>query len=82
MESSFPCIPFDCDLLVTKRRSSWACIGNPKPEQETIEGAHVHVPVDCNITMHSRTKHGVRHALQDLQNAETLICDSPKNVVA
>ena len=27
-----------CD--VTKRRSSWACIGNTKPEQETIEGTH------------------------------------------
>ena len=26
--------------VVTKRRSSWACIGNPKPEQETIEGTH------------------------------------------
>ena len=25
---------------VTKRLSSWACIGNPKPEQETIEGTH------------------------------------------
>ena len=25
---------------VTKRRSSWACIGNPKPEQETIKGTH------------------------------------------
>ena len=27
-------------LFVTKRRSSWACIGNPKPEQETIKGTH------------------------------------------
>ena len=27
-------------LDVTKRRSSWACIGNPKPEQETIKGTH------------------------------------------
>ena len=26
--------------LVTKRRSSWACIGNPKLEQETVEGTH------------------------------------------
>ena len=26
--------------LVTKRRSSRACIGNPKPEQETIKGTH------------------------------------------
>ena len=25
---------------VTKRRSSWACIGNSKPEQETIKGTH------------------------------------------
>ena len=25
---------------VTKRCSSWACIGNPNPEQETIEGTH------------------------------------------
>ena len=24
--------------LVTKRRSGWACIGNPKLEQESIEG--------------------------------------------
>ena len=28
------------ELCVTKRRSSWACIGNPKLEQETIEGTH------------------------------------------
>ena len=27
-------------MPVTKRRSSWACIGNPQPEQETIEGTH------------------------------------------
>ena len=26
--------------LVTKRRSGWACIGNPNPEQETIKGTH------------------------------------------
>ena len=26
--------------LVTKRRNSWACIGNPKPEQETIKGTN------------------------------------------
>ena len=26
--------------LVTKRRSSRACIGNPKPEEETIKGTH------------------------------------------
>ena len=25
---------------VTKRRNSWACIGNPNPEQETIKGTH------------------------------------------
>ena len=25
---------------VAKRRSSWACIGNPKPEQETSKGTH------------------------------------------
>ena len=25
---------------ITKRRSSWGCIGNPKPEQETIKGTH------------------------------------------
>ena len=25
---------------VTKRRSSWACIGNANPEQETIKGTH------------------------------------------
>ena len=29
-----------CCELVTKRRSSRACIGNPKPEQETIKGTH------------------------------------------
>ena len=29
------------DLVsVTKRRSSWACRGNPEPEQETIKGTH------------------------------------------
>ena len=27
-------------LCVTKRRSSWVCIGNPKLEQETIECTH------------------------------------------
>ena len=26
---------------VTKRRSSQACIGNPKPEQETIKGVTI-----------------------------------------
>ena len=26
--------------IVTKRRSGWTCIGNPKLEQETIEGTH------------------------------------------
>ena len=26
--------------LVTKRRNSWACRGNPNPEQETIKGTH------------------------------------------
>ena len=30
----------EVDACVTKRRSSWACIGNPKLEQETIEGTH------------------------------------------
>ena len=34
----------DCVLTprcaASKRRSSWACIGNPNPEQETIEGTH------------------------------------------
>ena len=25
---------------LTMRRSSWACLGNPKPEQETIEGTN------------------------------------------
>ena len=27
-------------VVVSKRRNSWACIGNPKPEQETIKGTH------------------------------------------
>ena len=27
-------------MSVTKRRSSWACIGNPNPEQETSKGTH------------------------------------------
>ena len=27
-------------VTVTKRRDSWACIGNPKLEQETTEGTH------------------------------------------
>ena len=26
--------------FVTKRRNSWACIGNPNPGQEAIEGTH------------------------------------------
>ena len=26
--------------FVTKRRNSWACRGNPNPEQETIKGTH------------------------------------------
>ena len=32
-----------CDVVfqfVTKRRNSWACRGNPNPEQETIKGTH------------------------------------------
>ena len=29
-----------CPCSVTKRRSSWACIGNPNPEQETSKGTH------------------------------------------
>ena len=33
--------------LVTKRRSSWACRGNPKPEQETIEGTHAQETPAC-----------------------------------
>ena len=32
--------PLGAVCCVTKRRSSWACIGNPNPEQETIEGTH------------------------------------------
>ena len=27
-------------VVVTKRRNSWACRGNPNPEQETIKGTH------------------------------------------
>ena len=27
-------------VCVTKRRNSWACTGNPNPEQETIKGTH------------------------------------------
>ena len=34
--NKIPC----CSVLVTKRRSSWACTGNPKLEQEAIEGTH------------------------------------------
>ena len=30
----------DCLSGGTKRRSSWACIGNPNPEQETSKGTH------------------------------------------
>ena len=30
----------DACFIVTKRRSSLACTGNPKPEQETIKGTH------------------------------------------
>ena len=30
----------DIKICVTKRRSSWACIGNPNPEQETIKGTY------------------------------------------
>ena len=38
-------VPFgvSCRCLrcyISERRSSWACIGNPKPEQETIKGTH------------------------------------------
>ena len=29
-----------CINTVTKRLSSWACIGNPNPEQETSKGTH------------------------------------------
>ena len=30
----------DYTRFVTKRRNSWACRGNPNPEQETIKGTH------------------------------------------
>ena len=32
------CAPLGDMGFVAKRRSGWACIGNPKVEQETIEG--------------------------------------------
>ena len=32
---------------VTKRRSSWACTGNPNPEQETIKGTHTQETPVC-----------------------------------
>ena len=36
-ESRKPPKAYTC---ITKRRSSWACIGDPNPEQETIKGTH------------------------------------------
>ena len=39
---------YTCSLCcVTKRRSSWACMGNPKLEQETIEGTHARESQAC-----------------------------------
>ena len=34
-------------MTVTKRRSSRACIGNPKPEQETIASRNDETPEGC-----------------------------------
>ena len=34
-------------VVVTKRHSSWACIGNPKLEQETIECTHAQETPAC-----------------------------------
>ena len=42
--SDFLCMRdnFSVTFLVTKRRNSEACRGNPNPEQETIKGTHTH----------------------------------------
>ena len=37
---AFQKMPLTARFLVTKRRNSWACRGNPNPEQETIKGTH------------------------------------------
>ena len=51
---SFLCAQVDCNSYeVTKRRSSRACMGNPKPEQETIKGTHARetsLPTQANHT--------------------------------
>ena len=36
-----PLCPTPLKCNDTKRCSSWACTGNPKPEQQTLEGTHV-----------------------------------------
>ena len=43
-------------LLVIKRRSSWACIGNPNPEQETIKATH-NKRQPTNAGQHRYTSH-------------------------
>ena len=55
--------------LVTKRRSSWACISNPKPEQETRAGNHqrhtrtrnVSLPTQANDTARGATPQAGRY---------------------
>ena len=66
-----PCAPRQVHI-VTKRRSSWACIGNPKPEQETSKGTHAqetsayqrrpttqHAAQGSNPTIRARSKYTI-----------------------
>ena len=46
---------------VTKRRSSWACIGNPKPEQETIKGTCPATASLCNTLNGTRAQETPAH---------------------
>ena len=66
----------------TKRRSSWACIGNPKPEQETIEGTHAqetpayqHRPTThCTRCKEATTQSGRRGVANVLLKASVTSC--------
>ena len=53
------------EQFVTKRRSSWACTGNPNPEQETIKGTH------AQETSAYQRRPTTQHAAQGLEQLQS-----------
>ena len=65
--------------LVLNRRSSWACIGSPKLEQETIEGTHAQDspayqrrPTTLHEVQGSSPNQGAIHAVTHTKTAAAL----------